>query len=143
MPHFRRPTPKFACIGSSLSHLLTNLQRRSDIRQEQLTRLLNLIRERSTIETAIADSHTRLNQSYETASKELRRCTKHHTDKIRNAIAAVAQQSGNEPGQHEQATSNNKENEAPPAAKSGKGLKRRSSGNAAVGRDRMEGFQKK
>jgi hypothetical protein len=91
-----------------------SIQQRSAIRQEQLNRLLTLVRKRTAVEIAIAESHIRLIQAYETASSKLRRSTKDHVDKIENAVAAASPDS--ETQEHGHGRAENKENEAPPAA---------------------------
>lgn len=119
--------------------LAENEKALSAIRQDQLTRLLTLVQKRSLIETAIADSHTKLQQSYDTASKELRRSIKFRADLIKDTVAAATADSGEQQDAH--SSGEDKENEAPPVAKAVKGLKSRSSGNKPAGQDTMEGIR--
>lgn len=90
-----------------LSSSSDTLNNSSAVRQDQLTRLLTLIRRRSAIQSAITDSHATLISAYDGASKELRRAIKYRRDEIQEnldaARAASAEQEENE------------ENEAPSA----------------------------
>jgi hypothetical protein len=78
----------------------------SAIRQDQLTRLLALIRKRTAIQSAIADSHTKLVQAYDSASKDLRRAIKYRRDDIMENLEAAREAAESEEQE-------NKENEAP------------------------------
>jgi hypothetical protein len=78
----------------------------SAIRKDQLTRLLALIRKRTAIQAAIADSHATLVKAYDSASKDLRRAIKYRRDDIMENLEAVREAAEGEEQE-------NKENEAP------------------------------
>ena len=78
----------------------------SAIRQDQLTRLLALIRKRTAIQAAIANSHTTLVQAYDSASKDLRRAIKYRRDDIMENLEAAREADESEEQE-------NKEKQAP------------------------------
>ena len=110
----------------------------SAIRQDQLTRLIALIRKRSAIEAAINESHTRLSEAYETASRDLRRAIKIRSEAISDKVAVAAAASEDQ----EEAKGEDKENEPPlplPAGERGRGSGQNNGG--AAGQDLMEGVE--
>lgn len=128
-------------------HPLTTLKHRSDIRQDQLTRLLTLVRKRTAIETAIAESHTRLNRAYEVAATELRRSIVQRSNELERAVAAVGPDDTTGEEEDGGGDGENKENESPPPPgakrKIVRGLKRRKSGEVVLsGKDSIKGVRR-